>query len=62
MALLGACKIHGNVEMEEHASKQLVKLDLENVTTYVLLSNIYAAVGKRDLYENVERQKKESVW
>ncbi len=59
--MLGACRIHGNVEMEEHARKQLLKLDLENATTYVLLSDIYAAVGKRDLFENVERQRKESV-
>jgi hypothetical protein len=62
MALLGACRIHGNVEMEEHVGKQLLKLDLENATTYVFLSDIYVAVGKRDLSENVERQKKESVW
>jgi hypothetical protein len=32
MALLGACRIHGNVEMGEHAAKQLLKLDLENAT------------------------------
>jgi hypothetical protein len=62
MALPGTCKIHGNVEMEERASKQLLKLDLENATTYVLLLDIYATVGKRDLSENVERQRKESVW
>jgi pentatricopeptide repeat protein len=51
MALLGACRMHGNVEMD--AGKQLLKLDLENATTYVLLSDIYAAAGKRDLSENV---------
>jgi pentatricopeptide repeat protein len=62
MALLGACRIHGNAEMGEHAAKQLLKLDLENATTYVLLSDIYAAGGKRDLSENVEWQRKESVW
>jgi hypothetical protein len=62
MALLGACRIHGNVEMEEHDGKQLFKLDFENATTYVLLSNIYAAAGKRDLSDNVEQQRKESVW
>jgi hypothetical protein len=53
MALLGACKIHGNVEMEEHVGKQLFKLDLENATTYVLLSDTYAV--ERDLFKNVER-------
>ncbi len=62
MALVGACRIHGNVKMGEHAGKQLLKLDLENPTTYVLLSDIYAAAGKRDLSENDERQRKEGVW
>jgi pentatricopeptide repeat protein len=62
MDLLGTCKIHGNVEMEEHVGKQLLELDLENATTYVLLSDIYAATCKRDLSENVEWQRKESVW
>lgn len=45
-ALLGACKIHGHVEMGALASKQLFEVDTENVGYYVLLSNIYANVGR----------------
>ncbi|PKI71623.1 hypothetical protein CRG98_007946 [Punica granatum] len=45
-ALLGACKIHGNVEMGAVASKQLFEVDSENTGYYVLLSNIFANVGK----------------
>jgi pentatricopeptide repeat protein len=38
MALLGACRIHGNVEMAEHVAKQVLELEPENATGYVLLS------------------------
>ncbi|CAK9200416.1 unnamed protein product [Sphagnum troendelagicum] len=55
-ALLGACKIHGNVEMGECVAKQFLELQPENAVDYVLLSNIYAAAGNRHLCENVELQ------
>ncbi|KAL6965720.1 hypothetical protein U1Q18_036774, partial [Sarracenia purpurea var. burkii] len=45
-ALLGACRIHGNVELAKFASDRLFEVDSENVGYYVLLSNIYANVGK----------------
>jgi pentatricopeptide repeat protein len=48
MALLGSCRIHGNVEMAECVAKQVIELDPENAAGYVLLSNIYAAAGNRD--------------
>ncbi|XP_057839051.2 pentatricopeptide repeat-containing protein At3g26782, mitochondrial [Cryptomeria japonica] len=47
-ALLGACRIHSNVEMGEYVAKQLSHLEPENPGYYVLLSNIYAAVGRWD--------------
>jgi pentatricopeptide repeat protein len=59
MALLGACRIHGNVEMGERAAKQVLELEPENAAGYVLLSNLYTATGNRDLSENIERQRKE---
>ncbi|KAL5864646.1 hypothetical protein ACOSQ3_002160 [Xanthoceras sorbifolium] len=46
-ALLGACRIHSNVELGEMAAKSLFDLDAENPGRYVILSNIYAASGKR---------------
>ncbi|KAH1080646.1 hypothetical protein J1N35_020407 [Gossypium stocksii] len=46
-ALLGACRIHSNVELAEIAAKSLLNLDAENAGRYVLLSNIYASLGKR---------------
>ncbi|CAK9267147.1 unnamed protein product [Sphagnum jensenii] len=48
MALLGACRVHSNVEMGEYIAKQLVELNPGNAAGYVLLSNIYTAAGKWD--------------
>ncbi|KAL4202818.1 hypothetical protein AMTRI_Chr02g223080 [Amborella trichopoda] len=45
-ALLGACKIHGDVEMGESVVKPLVELRPRDGGCYVLLSNIYAAAGR----------------
>ncbi len=54
-ALLGACIIHGNVEMGEHIVKQILELSFENANSYVILSNIYVvANNNRHLYENGE--------
>jgi hypothetical protein len=57
MALLGACRIHGNVEMAECIAKRILEMELENAAGYVVLSNVYAAVGNRHLCENVEQQR-----
>ncbi len=48
--LLSACRIHGNVEMGEHVAKQVLRLDSENISGYVLLSDIYAPPDKRHLW------------
>ncbi|KAF3772774.1 putative pentatricopeptide repeat-containing protein [Nymphaea thermarum] len=51
-ALLGACKIHRNVEIAELAAANVFQLEPTNVGYYVLLSNIYA--GLRN-YEGMAR-------
>jgi hypothetical protein len=56
MSLLGACRIHGNVEMGERVAKLVLELEPENAAAYVLLSNIFAAAGSRHLCDNVEWQ------
>ncbi|KAK6150188.1 hypothetical protein DH2020_017713 [Rehmannia glutinosa] len=43
--LLGACRIHGNVELAEAASEHLFRLDPQNSGYYVLLSNLHADSG-----------------
>jgi pentatricopeptide repeat protein len=53
LALLGACRIHGNLEMGERLAKQVLELDPGNVSAYVLLANTCAAGGNWDLSANV---------
>ncbi|KAF5177009.1 Pentatricopeptide repeat-containing protein [Thalictrum thalictroides] len=45
-ALLGACRIHGNVTMGDIAAKHLLRLDPEHAGYYLLLSNMYGEDGK----------------
>lgn len=42
-ALLGACKIHGKVELAEIAVKKLVKIEPEREGAYILMSNVYSS-------------------
>ncbi|XP_057858385.2 pentatricopeptide repeat-containing protein At3g16610 [Cryptomeria japonica] len=44
--LLAACKIHNNVELGEHVAEHILELDPINPAPYVILSNIYATVGR----------------
>ncbi|KAE8675143.1 Pentatricopeptide repeat-containing protein [Hibiscus syriacus] len=51
-ALLGACKMHGNIEMGDRAAQILMNIAPRDSGAYVSLSNIYAA--SRD-WESVAR-------
>ncbi|KAH1201753.1 hypothetical protein AAZX31_17G096900 [Glycine max] len=44
--LLGACSIHGNIEMAELVKARLAEMDPDNSGDHVLLSNVYAVAGK----------------
>ncbi|KAL3514938.1 hypothetical protein ACH5RR_021840 [Cinchona calisaya] len=41
-ALLGACRVHRNMELAAYAAKQIINHDPNDAGTYILLSNIYA--------------------
>lgn len=45
-SLLGACRVHRNVEMGKLVAHKILELDPSNSGPYVLLSNIYAAMGR----------------
>ncbi|KAL0332090.1 UNVERIFIED_CONTAM: Pentatricopeptide repeat-containing protein [Sesamum calycinum] len=53
--LLGACRIHCNVELGRRANEQLLKLRRDESGDYVLLSNIYASSGEWCGVEDVRR-------
>lgn len=47
-ALLGACKIHKNMDFAELAFDKVVQLEPTNIGYYVLLSNIYSETGNKE--------------
>eukprot|EP01018_Ginkgo_biloba_P026157 Gb_09455 [translate_table: standard] len=58
-SLLGACRIHTNIELGEYAAEHLFELDPKNAAHYVVLSNIYAAAGRWDDVEKVRKTMKD---
>lgn len=59
-ALLGAARIHKNIELGRRASEMLFTLQPEKSGTHVLLANIYASNGMWDEVAKVRRRMKES--
>lgn len=47
-AVLGACRIHNNVDLGTYAAEKLFKLDPKDAGYYVLLSNLYASMARWD--------------
>ncbi|XP_068660298.1 pentatricopeptide repeat-containing protein CRR2, chloroplastic-like [Aristolochia californica] len=47
-SLLGACQVYSRVELGEKLASKLFNLEPDNAANYVILSNIYASVGKWD--------------
>ncbi|KAH9326989.1 hypothetical protein KI387_007167 [Taxus chinensis] len=54
-ALLGACRIHGNMELAIYAAEHLLDMEVNDAGIYVLLANIYAAAGR---WEDVAKVRK----
>jgi pentatricopeptide repeat protein len=53
--LLGSCRIHGEIELAEHANRELLKARSDASGDFVLLSNIYASVGEWLGSENMRK-------
>lgn len=50
--VLGACRLHGNVELGEKAAEKLFQIDPETDSNYILLSNLYAS---RERWDDVSK-------
>lgn len=53
--LLGACRVHGNVELGKLANEKLLFMRHDQSGDYVLLSNLYAFKGEWDGVEKVRK-------
>ncbi|KAJ7514124.1 hypothetical protein O6H91_23G029000 [Diphasiastrum complanatum] len=60
MTLLGAARNHGHAEIGRRAFDRVVKLETKSAAPYVLLSNIYAAAGKKDELAKIRNQMEEA--
>lgn len=54
-ALLGICRIHGNLDLGIKAAEQLIELEPKSSVGYVLLSGIYAASGRWEFVSKVRK-------
>ncbi|ESQ55747.1 hypothetical protein EUTSA_v10024626mg [Eutrema salsugineum] len=58
--LLGACRVHKNVELAEFAAEKLLELDPSNAAGYVQLANIYASMSRWEDVARVRKRMKQS--
>ncbi|KAK1394691.1 Mitochondrial editing factor 21 [Heracleum sosnowskyi] len=54
-SLLSSCRIHGNLDTAVIAMEHLVELEPDDTGNYVLLSNIYATLGKWDAVSRLRK-------
>ncbi|MBA0798837.1 hypothetical protein Gohar_009391 [Gossypium harknessii] len=45
-SLLGACKVHRNIRLGKYVTEKILEIDPSNSGPYVLLSNMYAELGR----------------
>ncbi|CAL9119436.1 unnamed protein product [Musa textilis] len=57
--LLGACRVHGDIELGEIVAKNILELAPEDPAAYVLLSNLYAEAGRWEDVAMIRRGMKE---
>lgn len=46
ICLLSACRIHNKLHLAKRVAEHIFELDPEKTTPYVLLSNMYATLGR----------------
>ncbi|XP_052181631.1 pentatricopeptide repeat-containing protein At1g08070, chloroplastic-like [Diospyros lotus] len=57
--LLASCRVHKNIEIGEESLKNVVRLEPAHSGDYILLSNIYASVGRWEDASRVRTQMRE---
>ncbi|XP_021740931.1 putative pentatricopeptide repeat-containing protein At3g13770, mitochondrial [Chenopodium quinoa] len=60
-SLLGACKVHSNLDVGEYVGRQLLEIEPENAGNYVILSNLYASAGRWEEVRNLRELMKEKA-
>ncbi|OVA10587.1 Pentatricopeptide repeat [Macleaya cordata] len=58
--LLGACRIHKNLELAEFAAQKLLDLDPKSAAGYVQLANVYATMDRWDQVAGVRQLMKQN--
>jgi len=58
-SLLGACRIHGNVEMGERIADALMEMEPMGSGSYVLMSNLYAEKGQWEKVAKIRKGMRE---
>ncbi|KAK7331193.1 hypothetical protein VNO77_25411 [Canavalia gladiata] len=59
VALLGACRLHGDVTITNSIGEKLLELESSSCGGYVLLANTYAAEGHWDEFARVRKRMRE---
>ncbi|XP_038695185.1 pentatricopeptide repeat-containing protein At3g03580 [Tripterygium wilfordii] len=54
-ALLSASRVSGDLTIAERVSERIIELDSDDTGSYVLVSNVYAALGKWDLVKKIRK-------
>lgn len=55
-ALLGACRLHGDVRMAVYIGERLIELQPSSSGAYVLSANVHAARGEWDEFAQVRKK------
>lgn len=58
-SLLGACKIHGNVDMAKRVADALIEMEPIGAGSYVLMSNLYAEKGEWEKVSKIRKGMRE---
>ncbi|KAF8378974.1 hypothetical protein HHK36_028400 [Tetracentron sinense] len=57
-ALLSACRVTGRTQIAERVSERILELNSDDTGYFVLVSNVYAALGKWDQVRNIRKSMK----